>query len=1048
MSNIYSLKTGLASDTTVWSGGVVPVSGDRVLICDGHTVTLDGTYEWGDDSTATVVINSVSTTASIWVAGTLKASRTVNSQLTANGHVVVQRNAGFYDAGTAADPIPLGVTHTLILNKSASLAAGKYGFELGVSSSTQGRCSFHGYARKRNTLVTSGALSAGATSCTVADATGWQVGDTIIFAPTGGASEFDERTIATLTPGSGTTATVTFSALTYSHVANCPVGNFSSNITVKPYSAPSNPTYMYLASSYTSGSFNGYVHFENVRLEGTGGSAASTFAKYGILTFSCTGMVSTALPYDPVSSCAFYSNGTSPYGAGQLVAGSFRQRISATNCAFFASNANANCVYEYNASTIDLSGCKFYKCSNQTIFSGYSQGCINYTHTDCDFFGGGGHTRYDGGYSPVFTRCKFGVVSTTYLLSVAQVADMRFSACDFAYTYPKGATAARVMDWSSVTGSGTVTMTDCMFDAALITRPQNFRYPTPAAQLYIVNKNADVTLQEYHVPSGSFYRDNAVNRRSKSSIRCEPENAATYAASYSQTFPAPNGIALTIVGALRKNSSYGASTLPRVEITGLGITPAVFTMTNSVDTWEAFSLNVTNSSGADGNLTLTFYGQSTAAGAACYLDGIASAPFVTAYRHYGYKFDAGLVTRTVNPLTLITESAANALSGLSINFSTQTITLTGTRSVRELYDWIYAQLCATANLSQPENFTSADGANFVSSYNLTIDGGYLTGSGAINMSTMTLSVINGGKSDVPLTHDGGVYTSISLSGIVSGSRVQVYDVTAASELYNDAPSGTTLKLYKNWTADHTIRVRATYCSGATAKLPYVASGVFGSGGMSLLLAQAEDTIYAANAIDGSAVTEFTADYVNVQVDVSDGDGSTSVQRLYAWAVYNLTTANGIAFYFGALTAEDGMNYRIDPSVVDIHLQNTSATPTVLVGARLYRTDETTIFAAGVGPIQADPGKAYIANSTALAAAVAAIPTNPLLNSDARLNHLDADVSSRLASSGYTAPPSASDNAQAVLSAAVSAPIHADTRKMNGSTIIGDGSKGNAWRGAD
>jgi hypothetical protein len=32
MANIYTLKSGAASDTTVWSGGVVPVSGDRVLI--------------------------------------------------------------------------------------------------------------------------------------------------------------------------------------------------------------------------------------------------------------------------------------------------------------------------------------------------------------------------------------------------------------------------------------------------------------------------------------------------------------------------------------------------------------------------------------------------------------------------------------------------------------------------------------------------------------------------------------------------------------------------------------------------------------------------------------------------------------------------------------------------------------------------------------------------------------------------------------------------------------------------------------------------------
>jgi len=46
------------------------------------------------------------------------------------------------------------------------------------------------------------------------------------------------------------------------------------------------------------------------------------------------------------------------------------------------------------------------------------------------------------------------------------------------------------------------------------------------------------------------------------------------------------------------------------------------------------------------------------------------------------------------------------------------------------------------------------------------------------------------------------------------------------------------------------------------------------------------------------------------------------------------------------------------------------------------------------------------SALATAAAVAAIPTNPVLDSDARLDHLDADVSSRLATAGYTSPDNA------------------------------------------
>lgn len=51
----------------------------------------------------------------------------------------------------------------------------------------------------------------------------------------------------------------------------------------------------------------------------------------------------------------------------------------------------------------------------------------------------------------------------------------------------------------------------------------------------------------------------------------------------------------------------------------------------------------------------------------------------------------------------------------------------------------------------------------------------------------------------------------------------------------------------------------------------------------------------------------------------------------------------------------------------------------------------------------------------------------------------------ISTSGSTGP-TAAEIAAAILAAAQITPIHADTRKMNGATVQGDGSAGNLWRG--
>jgi hypothetical protein len=201
-----------------------------------------------------------------------------------------------------------------------------------------------------------------------------------------------------------------------------------------------------------------------------------------------------------------------------------------------------------------------------------------------------------------------------------------------------------------------------------------------------------------------------------------------------------------------------------------------------------------------------------------------------------------------------------------------------------------------------------------------------------------------------------------VSGIVAGSRIQVYNVTTATEIKNEIVSGTTFSYgYYNGTgvsSGDVLRIRLAYVSGATARLPQEITAVASATGFAALASQELDTVYNTNAINGSTVTELTSDYPNLEIDSNDADGETTVQRIYAWFANNRATASGIEEYFDAMLAEDLVNYRIKASVVNLKINNVIATPLQIVGGRLYRDDGATVIAATSNSIQLDPDKAY------------------------------------------------------------------------------------------
>ncbi len=236
--------------------------------------------------------------------------------------------------------------------------------------------------------------------------------------------------------------------------------------------------------------------------------------------------------------------------------------------------------------------------------------------------------------------------------------------------------------------------------------------------------------------------------------------------------------------------------------------------------------------------------------------------------------------------------------------------------------------------------------------------------------------------DITLQNDSkivGTYGDISvlpytLTNIEAGSTIQLYNMETdrLGQIVNTTVTGTAGEkvthtgTYANNLAEpgDEIRLRVTCQSGTSAMLPYETFGVAQSSGISFKANQREDTVYNGNGIDGSHSTitsEFTADYTNLQIDSSETDGVVTVQEIYAFYAYSVTTSTGIDNFFGAITPIDGMNYRINTDVVDLKIQNTTTVDTILKGGRLYRDDNTSVIdtnpttGAGTGSFTHDTG---------------------------------------------------------------------------------------------
>lgn len=204
-----------------------------------------------------------------------------------------------------------------------------------------------------------------------------------------------------------------------------------------------------------------------------------------------------------------------------------------------------------------------------------------------------------------------------------------------------------------------------------------------------------------------------------------------------------------------------------------------------------------------------------------------------------------------------------------------------------------------------------------------------------NNQTVTVQLVPGTSyvNDNPtyVTVEASASVQIVITNIVSGSRLQLYNLTDATQLCNLIVNDTSYSMNLSYSADKDIRVRLAYVNGVTAKLFYENQGTLTAAGMNMRVSQVDDDIYNAVGIDGSTVSECSISGTNIEININDPDNTTSAQRIYAFECYWLFTQYGIADQNLYIEAIDATHYKF---LGGLRLRNLKSTPLNILGANI------------------------------------------------------------------------------------------------------------------
>lgn len=183
--------------------------------------------------------------------------------------------------------------------------------------------------------------------------------------------------------------------------------------------------------------------------------------------------------------------------------------------------------------------------------------------------------------------------------------------------------------------------------------------------------------------------------------------------------------------------------------------------------------------------------------------------------------------------------------------------------------------------------------------------------------------------------------------IIDASNFVIRNITQSIEIAAGTCSGgtginVTFTKGTHYNANDTLDIQIGYCVGTVAKITLVEQVTAPSSASvnSAPTTQSAHTVYNSMGVNGSAVTGFTADYAQHDVNVTLGTDFLG-QNFMAWWVYNESTLNGLRNYTGLYTLLDVGNMVNNANISLVLLDNTSSTNIKQIdNVRIYCSDGT------------------------------------------------------------------------------------------------------------